>query len=434
MRLPPIVSYYIRYSWQFFKSLLRAFGYVFLLTLPFSGFTIFINFIRGFVLGKWFHEYQAEQPRLFAENMITFETLEWFKEPYGENYLHSMRAPYHIPRLYNPLTWTQDVGSRRHQDWKGTNVLVVAYLNALYRERSWYSSGWHHWIYLSANEAPLSEPWNEDPWDKAFLELLQHRDMYEDEERWNFNYITCPQSYLCSLWRVDGPALIHLTNEPLEQKPTQEQSRTPILDPVHVRIFDLPLNESVIPGRFPTRFEQMRSITASNSTYWMKKGKYSEYDRLRRQSDKLLTDLEDKYPKTLGMLAQAEDKWTRFTGADTTYLIHYSQTAGSLAGYYAGRKGADYLDRLQTWWRRYKYTQSPQGKEKEPSGPDPVAQELQGFLDAMSEEDKEAWGKTYAGGIILDKIQKGLEKKDWDGRDDILADIEKALGPEDIEN
>jgi hypothetical protein len=429
MRLPPIVPYYIPYSWQFFKSLLRTVRYVFLLTLPFSGFTILIAFIKAFILGRWFHEYQVEQPRLLTDNMITFETYEWFKEPYGENPLCAPRAPYHIPMLCNPLTWTQNVGISRPRDWKANNIRVVAYFDDLYRWRSSFSPGWHHWIYLSANEQPLSEPWNEDPWDKAFLELLQHREEYEHEMTWNFDYITCPHSYLCSLWRVDGPALIHLTNEPLEQKPTQKQSRTPILDPVHVRVFDLPLNESVIPGRFTTRFEQLRSITASNSTYWMKKEKYSELDRIRRQGEKLLTDLEDKYSKTLGMLAQVEDKWTKLTGADTTTLIYYSHAAGTLAGYYAGREGMRYWDELRIQWRKYKYTQSPEGKENKPLGPDPVAQQLQGFLDSMSDEDKEGWSKTYRGGIILDRIQKGLEKKDWDGRDDVLADIKNAIGP-----
>ncbi|KAJ4128818.1 hypothetical protein NW768_007337 [Fusarium equiseti] len=360
--------------------------------------------------------------------MITIEAYEWLKDPYGENPLYCPRAPYHIKQLHNPLTWTQDIGISRPEDWKTTNVEVLVNFNALYRRRRWYSPEWHHWIYLSANEEPLNETWNKDPWDKAFLELLQHRDEHEPDKRWNFNFITCPQSFLCSIWRVDGPALLHFTNELLEQDATQKQSRALILDPVHVRVFDLPLNESVIPGRFPTRFEQMRSLTASNSTYWMKKERYSVADRIHRQASKVLADLKDNYPKTYGMLKKVEHKWTKLTGADVTTLIHYSHVGGSIAGFFSGRSVAVCQEKFQIWWRRYKYRQSPEGKENKPLGPDPVAQQLQGFLDTMSDEDKEAWSKTDRGGVILDRVQKGLEKKDWDGRDDIVAAIGDALG------
>lgn len=429
MRILAIILHCIRYSWQYFKRVLRTLRYVFWLTLPLSGFTILLALIQGIILGKWYHETSMRQPALLANNLINIKTYEWFKEPYGENPLYIPRAPYHIKQLHNPLTWAQDIGISRPKGWKTDNVGVLAYFRSLYRKSRRHSSGWHHWIYLSANEQPLNETWNEDPWDRAFLDLLEHRDEYEPQGRWNFNYITCPRSFLCSLWRVDGPALIHFTNEPLKRNETRKRSRAPILDPVHVRVFDLPLNESVIPGRFPTHFEQMRSITASNSTYWSKHEKYSNFDQVRGQALKVLGKLQDRYPKTLGMLTKVEDRWTKLTGAEGFDLIELPRILAFLAGALPSHYGARYWEYFQMWRKEREYDRSPEGKENKLVGPDPVAKQLQGFLDVLSDEDKEGWSKTHEGGIILDRVQKGLENKDWDGIDDVLADIEAAVGP-----
>ncbi|CAG7565313.1 unnamed protein product [Fusarium equiseti] len=371
-----------------------------------------------------------KQTALFANNMITIQAYEWFKQPHGENPLYIPQAPYHIKQLHNPLTWDRDVGISRPEGWKTNNVGVLAQFNALYRTSRRYSAEWHHWIYLSANKYPLNETWNEDPWDKAFLELLQHRDEYEQPQgRRKFNYIACPGSFLCSMWRVDGPAMIHFTTGPLERNHSQLQSLAPFLEPVHVRVFDLPLNESVIPGRFPTHFEQLRSITASNSTYWTKKKEYSYRERiLLVQVVKVLEELEDTNPKTVGMLAKGGEKWAKFVGENAATIIVYGGAFAMVAGGIPSYYGTKFWDRLQMWRINRKYGHSPEAVGNKRVGPDPVAQQLQGFLDTMTDEDKERWSKTYKGGIILDRIQKGLEKKDWDGRDDVVAAIEDAVG------
>ncbi|RGP67302.1 hypothetical protein FSPOR_6060 [Fusarium sporotrichioides] len=354
--------------------------------------------------------------------------------PGGRNPIYDIRAPYHIPQLQNPMTWTQDIGISRPDGWHTSSVGAHAYFRDLYRSRRRYSDdpSWHHWIYLSENREPLNETWNQDPWDKAFLELLEYRDKHEPLGRDNFNYLTCHHSFLCALWRVSGPALIHFTNEPLKQNLPQRRGRKRILDPVSVRVFELPQNEPVIPGRFPTRFEQMRSITASNSTYWTTRMEYSNFDQVSGQARKVLKRYEEKYPLTYGMLARAEHKWTRLIAAEETIMILIPQLVSFFAAAIPSRYGVSLWQQVQDWWRKRQYEKSTKGNvqqlEADKLANDPVAYQLQWILDSMTEEDKEKFGKTYRGEVLLERLQKGLEKKDWDGREDIIKQIEGALG------
>ncbi|KAJ4244595.1 hypothetical protein NW762_014451 [Fusarium torreyae] len=426
MKIPAIISYYILYGWRVIKV-------VFLLTLPISAFTVLLAFIQGLILGPWYQGTQINHLHLFVANMVHVKTMEWFREPGGANPLYVSRAPYHIRQLHNPLEWTRDVGISRPSDWNTDNVGVLSSFGDLYRRRRRYSDdpSWHNWIYLSANEQPLNETWNQDPWDKAFLELLEYRDMYEPLGRGNFHYITCPKNFLCDIWRISGPALVHLTNEPIKRNATQERSRRPILDPVSVRVFEFPLNEPVIRGTFPTYFEQMRSITASNSTYWTTRMKYSHFDQVQGQALKVLKGVKDKHPWTYGILAKAEEKWINLWAAEESALILLSRVISLAIGATPTYFGSQVWERVKTRWMKRKQNHSEgeniSPRANDPAAVDPVAYQLQNFLNSLTEEDKEKFGKTYRGGVLLDRIQNGLDKRDWDTKDDVLRAVEDAL-------
>lgn len=434
MGLPVIVSYYLRYGWEIIKLILRAVKSVFYLTLPLTILTIILSIIQGLVLGAWYHGKSVNHPALFMNNMMTVKTYEWFKEPGGQNPLRIPRAPYHIQQLHNPLEWTKELDLVRPRDWNTDNVGVLASFGNLRRRRprSERYMNWHHWIYLSANEQPLNETWNADPWDKAFLDLLEHRDKHEFWGRSNFHYITCPGNFLCDIWSVSAPALIHLTNEPIRRNATQKRSMKPILDPVSVRIFELPLKKAVIPGIFPSQFEQMRSITASNSTYWETRDKYSNFDQVRGQALKVLKKMEDKYPSTYGRLVWLEDKWVNLWGSDDVTLVamsrHGSFIAAASSTYFGGRIWKN----VQNWWKSREKSQTKEDGSApqlttDKAADDPVARQLQKVLDSLSEEDKEKFGKTRRGEILLNRIQNGLENDDWNSREDLMSDIEDAL-------
>ncbi|KAM0542091.1 hypothetical protein ACHAPJ_012954 [Fusarium lateritium] len=366
--------------------------------------------------------------------MVHIKTFEWFREPGGANPLYGPRAPYHIQQLHNPLKWTRDVEISRPSDWNTDNVGVLASFGDLYRRRHRYSDdpSWHHWIYLSANEQPLTETWNQDPWDKALLELLQYRDKHELLGRGNFHYITCPKSFLCAIWRISGPALVHFTNEPIKRSATRGRSRRPILDPVSVRVFELPLHEPVIRGTFPTYFEQMRSITASNSTYWATRMKYSNFDQVQGQALKLLKSVKNKHPWTYGMLAKTEEKWINLWDAEESALVLVSRVISLAVGAIPTYFGSQAWEGVKTRWMKRKQNQWKEEcippPANDPGAVDPVTYHLQYFLDSLTEEDKEKFGKTGRGGVLLDRIQHGLAKKDWITKDDVVRAVEDALG------
>jgi hypothetical protein len=434
MGLPFIISYYLRYGWNIIKLILRSIKSVFFLTLPLTVLTIILSIIQGHVLGAWYHGKSLNHPALLMNNMMKVKTYEWFKEPGGQNPLRIPRAPYHIQQLHNPLEWTKELGLIRPSDWNTDNVGVFASFKDLHRRRRRFDrhSGWHHWIYLSANDQPLNETWNVDPWDKAFLDLLQHRDKHELWGRSNFHYITCPGSFLCDIWSVSAPALIHFTNEPMQRNSTQERSLKPIIDPVSVRVFELPLEKPVIPGTFPSQFEQMRSITASDSSYWETREKYSNFDQVRGQALKVLKKMENKYPLTYGMLVWLENKWVNLWGSEDVTLVVMSRHCSFIAAATSTYFGARTWHSMQTWWKSREKSQT-KGDSSTPqlatdqAAVDPVARQLQNFLDSLSEEDKEKFGKTRRGGILLDRIQNGLEKDDWNSREDMIVSIEDAL-------
>lgn len=81
----------------------------------------------------------------------------------------------------------------------------------LYRKLKEAEGGeWHHWIYASPTSS-FSDPLYDD-WDTAFNDLLQHHAATPAAHNASFHVITCGLSWLCDMWRIKGPALIHMTN------------------------------------------------------------------------------------------------------------------------------------------------------------------------------------------------------------------------------
>lgn len=206
----------------------------------------------------------------------------------------------------------------------------------------------------------------------------------------------------------------------------------PILDPVSVRVFELPLKNSVIPDIFPSQFEQMRSITASNSTYWRTRDKYSNFNQIHGQGLKVLEKMEKKYPSTYGRLVWLEDKWVNLWGSEDVALVAMSRYGTFIAAASSSYFGARTWKNVENWWKSRENRQT-KGDSSTPqlatdkAADDPVARQLQKFLDSLSEEDKEKFGKTRRGEILLNRIQNGLEKNDWNSREDLMLNIEDAL-------
>ncbi|PCD33678.1 hypothetical protein AU210_009898 [Fusarium oxysporum f. sp. radicis-cucumerinum] len=426
MKIFSPVIYLTRRVWATFKLLCRAMKKLLWMMLPFYGFTTLLGLIQGPILVQWYTGTMDQFARLLVNNLYEIKMLEFFGDAYGDSFVDSFNPTYRITQIQSPLDWTSHLGLRRPRGWRTENVENMASLYNLYRRTRRYPNGepWQHWIYLSAQMEPWKQPDGpilHDPWDQAFVKLLEYRDKHEKLGRSSFHYVSCHKSFLCGSWRVTAPALLHFTTNATARKGSKKYRDFPYHEPVSVRVFELPLREVAIPGVFPTYFEQMRALTASNSTFWTTKDTYSHFDQVRSQALPILRQLEKDYPWSYGLLVKAEEKWTSIWAMEDTALI-----IGAYLIPFASTAIPTYLYKLaQARWIEDK---KPGTSEAELKRKDPLARGLEEFLEAMGDEDKEKFRKTARGGRLLNKIEAELAIDDWNTGEEMIQEISGALG------
>jgi hypothetical protein len=410
-----------RFLWANVKSVCRAAKSVMWMLLPFYGLTLLLGFIQGFILAPWYTATLEQYGRFLVNNLMEVKIMEYFDEPFDS--WGNVAPVFHIPQIKNPLKWTAQFGLVRPGDSGSENVEALATLSDLYRRTRRYSRApqWHHWIYLSAQQEPWRQPDGpvlHDPWDKAFVELLEYRDKHDTMGRSNFLYVSCPKNFLCGSWRVTAPALLHFTTEGEKSRASKRSPELPNHASVNVRVFELPLRETAIPGVFPSHFEQMRSLTASNSTFWGTKDTYSHFDQVLGQAVPMLREVEKAYPWTYGLLVKAEDKWTHLWAMEDTALLMIVRILSI-----ASSAVPTYLFKFAS----LRWSDSP-GPGPEHKSKDPLAQTLQSLVDILSEEDEEKFRKTDRGRRILALAEAGLERDEWNTREEVLKEISDAMG------
>ncbi|KAF5011204.1 hypothetical protein FDECE_2690 [Fusarium decemcellulare] len=403
--------------------------------LLFNAFSILLGLVQGFFLGNWLIQTTSLDAPLLYSNIVTAKAYGWCDIPGVAKYTDLANPPYHVQQLHDPLDWIEKLGLERPDGWNADYSAMLGSLDDLYR---WpYSSSetqdWHHWVYASAQEEPLQG--KVDPWDRAFDELLRHKDEHDRRGRRDFHYVTCPKNFLCHAWHITGPALLHFTtaNPPQDDsgnKGFKNHLTMQDHDPVTVRLFELPLREQVIPGAFPSYFEQMRSITERKSSFWAVKRPYVESRQHNVQAKRFLESLEETYPRTYGTLAKVERKWTKQWQIEgeffntATWLISNTITTISTV---CGIKWYAYLSNR---WNRLRQSDSKTDNDssQRPAQKDPVAAALQRFLDTMSEEDKKEWMRMEEGQKVLERMQTDLDTKEWNSRDEIMKEISGVVG------
>ncbi|EWG55224.1 hypothetical protein FVEG_13261 [Fusarium verticillioides 7600] len=410
----------IRVVWAYIKSACRAIKTAILMLLPFYGLTLIGGFYQGVIIAQWYSESKQQNARFLLKNVLEYKITEYFDEPYDS---WSNVAPvYHVPQIINPLKWRDQLGLKRPAvSGAGDEEALANLMHLSLRTRPYSKTQqWHRWIYLSAQQEPWRQPDGpilHDPWDKAFVELLEYKDKHDTMGRSNFFYISCPKSFLCGSWRVAAPALLHFTTEGNSSQSSSNSPGLPNYTPVNTRVFELPLGKAAIPGVFPSHFEQMRSLTASNSTFWETQCTYSHLHQVIGQTSPVLRDAVKAYPWTYGLLVKAEHKWLRLWGIEDTALRGYILLLSFS------------LSTFPTFLYKFTPTNwaSP-GPGPEHKSKDPLARTLQSMVDMLSAEEKERFRKTDRGGRILGLAEKGLEKEYWNTRKDVLEDVANALG------
>jgi hypothetical protein len=420
MRVITSAKCLIRVVWAYIKSACRSIKSIVLMLLPFYSLTMILGIYQGIIIGLWYSESKEQTARFLLKNVLEYKITEYFDETY-DNWAN-VAPVFHIPQIVNPLRWTDQLGLKRPTVSGFGDEYELAGLGHLYRRtpRVPEEQQWHHWIYLSAQQEPWRQPDGpilHDPWDKAFVDLLEYRDKHDTMGRSSFLYISCQKSFLCGSWRVAAPALLHFTTEGNRSRLTGDSPDLPNYTRVNTRVFELPLRQTAMPGVFPSHFEQLRSLTASHLTFWQSKGTYSHFDQVLAQTDPVVKDAITAYPWTYGLLVKAEHKWLRLWGIEDTGLRGYIFLLSFT------------LSTFPTYLYRYAPTNwaSP-GPGPEHKSKDPLARTLQSLVDMLSAEEKERFSKTDRGGRILGLAEKGLKKKYWNTREDVLKDVANALG------
>ena len=130
------------------------------------------------------------------------------------------------------------------------------------------SSPLEQWVYVS------SVTWPEvDDWDAAFVELVQHTNILPNATKPSLAFVKCAQSsFLCGVWGVEAPALVHFKVEPEALEPSEldpdltYDAEAANLRPVTVRVVELPLSDAYIHvpwHALPSPYLQLRSIVTN---------------------------------------------------------------------------------------------------------------------------------------------------------------------------
>ena len=108
------------------------------------------------------------------------------------------------------------------------------------------------WLYVTDDPVPDS-----DDYDLAFVQLLEYHAANPPVDGAKFFYLNCKRSgFLCGLWSVRKPSLIHFTVD------LDMPYMIGAIRPVALRIVELPLYQwTAFPGAFPYPLEQLRALT-----------------------------------------------------------------------------------------------------------------------------------------------------------------------------
>lgn len=380
----------VRLMWWLLKParvLTRLLIYLLIITIPIWGLSFMVGIVDGIVLSHLRFQYNDHASKRF---LLEMEMAQWrrsFEVP-GAPMDKWAPGPFYVPQLKQPLCWWNTFGLARHF---GTSSMVdmtklspIASPYGLYRnlnETKEDPGEWHHWIYASPTSTffdPLS-----DDWDIAFNDLLQYHAATPAAHNASFHVLTCGLSWLCDMWRIKGPALIHMTNE----QPTEyfdfskDDSSTSFnyqhgifywddfpefdgYEKITLRVAELPfLDQTAYPyilprGQFPSRFEQLRSIT-SNERLWQELPYLTEWEQILSITDEYTWELEKTHKQTYGRLLRCTSSVNELFGLDGSDVDSLFKLVGLLFGTTFSHYGI-------LWYRKlFAYGHYPEAKTKQ---------------------------------------------------------------------
>ncbi|CAI4219511.1 unnamed protein product [Parascedosporium putredinis] len=290
----------VRYPWILvpWRVLLVA---ITLISLP----AALTGMVEGFFYGAWATKLFHTSLQTFVDNVESARGMDWYSVP-GAPGIHDMPVPpHHIVELRDPTNWWERVGLKRFdlpEDPEELGLMPIdqfANLDVLYRRVRWSAKPkqpWHHFIYVVAGIPGFLF----NDWDIAFDQLLQYHYKNPAVGNATFQHISS-WNFLCQIWKVRGPALVHLTTEvPVDA------DGNPDLD-VAERMEEEYNNHPHLPAASSSYFEQLRSET-ENPGPWREEAVYNVFQQAMRRAYQISDDKKRQYPRTFGK-ASAVDDW-----------------------------------------------------------------------------------------------------------------------------
>ncbi|KAF7552106.1 hypothetical protein G7Z17_g4544 [Cylindrodendrum hubeiense] len=404
----------LRPVWSLLKTLI-------LISLPVTLLPFLNGLIEGVFVGNYLIKTGYDNVR-YLDQDLEARALSEFRFAIGSPQVTGVAlAPFHVVLLQDPTQWWEKLGLERldfdkeaYPPYGTPDANNFASLNGLHRPSDSEGEPWHHWVYASAQFWHI-EGFLLDDWDKAFEELIQYRYANPSIASAGFHYIACPESFLCSSWRVNGPALLHFTTEVFETDKVKTEDQIPDYDAVTVRIIELPTQESLLPGVFPSHLNQLKAVTENSS--WSDHSPHSEFGQFQRRYYEVCDSSERAYPQTYGQLAKLERSvlWTMsFEDSSSPKVARFIAVclsgATRILGYRAFYKVLDLLG--------YNEPQQPQSQAEGQSDEDYITEQKKEILESLGDlgdemkktlatpEGTEAWN------AMLDSMLKEKREKE----------------------
>ncbi|CAH0045149.1 unnamed protein product [Clonostachys solani] len=313
--------------WSPFKLIRTLFRWVriflrrgFIVTLPLTLFYVGFGGIVGLLLADYETRQYFASMRHLEQSILSVRELDQFSIPGVPDIHNHGVAPYWVPQLRDPTNWWTKLGLERFDvspvfEENDVPLNQFAFPNSLYRKTDGEDEGacWHHWVYASDNILHIRELFF-NPWDSAFNELLQYHYANPAPCNASFHYVTCPDSFLCDIWKTRGPALIHFTTEKVDLwSGEHEKAREAVAGytPVTARILEFPMGRhggvSLAPGVFPTPFNQMKSVT-SDPYLWQAHVPWKAQHQTHVRLNEIIERKSREYPGSFGRVKKL-DRW-----------------------------------------------------------------------------------------------------------------------------
>jgi hypothetical protein len=437
-----MMLYHLRvmFTWARFgvASTWRILKWIILIALPLHAFFYGVGLIEGGFLYSHRAQVMDRAEHHFGDNVDSARSMDYFSVP-GAPGIHDVGfAPYHVPQIRDPTNWWQRLGLKRldisADDLANVPIGSFADLDLLYRRVRTFEvdkTPFHHFVYLSDSILHIEDHFF-SAWDEAFYQLLQYHYVHPAVGNAGFHFIACPGSFLCDIWDTRGPALLHLTTERADLWAEEDYDlaqRTPVFghQPVAVRLIELPLTKPMdlhlLPGVFPSPFEQMRSVT-EDPTGWQLYATYAVMSQLAARMDDVCDEKKKEFPLTYGRLSKVEDwLWDVFGSNEATELwlsaVYLFGVASSLLVGRGAEITMTYIgDAMRSFLGTHHEAQVEHG-EDEAEGGEPqhprednfMAQMVRDFLDNLDDDLEDKIKESEEGRKAMERIWDVVRRK-----------------------